>query len=44
MLECELKEGNDLSLWYLSKKLKKLGFKETNESKQTRAQKALKLN
>lgn len=41
MLECELKEGDDISLWYLTKHLKKKGFIETNESKQTRAKKAL---
>lgn len=41
MLECELKEGDDISLWYLSKHLKSNGFVETNESKQTRAKKAL---
>ena len=41
MLECELKEGDDISLWYLTKHLKKKGFIETNESKQIRAKKAL---
>lgn len=41
MLECELKEGDDISLWYLRKHLKSKGFVETNESKKTRAQKAL---
>ncbi len=41
MLECELKQGDDLSLWYLSKHLRELGFVETNESKETRAKKAL---
>lgn len=41
MLECELKEGDDLSLWYLTKHLEKFGFIETNESKQKRAKKAL---
>ncbi len=41
MLECELKEGDDISLWYLSKHLKSNGFVETNESKQTRAKEAL---
>ena len=41
MLECELKEGDDISLWYLSKHLKNNGFVETNESKETRAKKAL---
>lgn len=41
MLECELKEGDDLSLWYLTKHLEKFGFKQTNESKQKRAKKAL---
>lgn len=43
MLECELKEGDDLSLWYLTKHLKKFGFKQTNESKQKRAKKALEI-
>lgn len=41
MLECELKEGDDISLWYLGKHLKRNGFIETNESKETRAKKAL---
>lgn len=41
MLECEIKEGDDISLWYLSKHLKVNGFVETNESKETRAKKAL---
>lgn len=41
MLECELKEGDDISLWYLIKHLKDNGFIETNESKETRAKKAL---
>ena len=41
MLECELKQGDDLSLWYLAKHLKIYGYKETNESKETRAKKAL---
>ena len=41
MLECELKEGDDISLWYLSKHLKNNGFVETNESKETRAKNAL---
>lgn len=41
MLECELKEGDDLSLWYLTKHLEKFGFIQTNESKQKRAKKAL---
>lgn len=43
MLECELKEGDDLSLWYLTKHLEKFGFVQTNESKQKRAKKALKI-
>lgn len=43
MLECELKEGEDLSLWYLTKHLEKFGFIETNESKQKRAKKALEI-
>lgn len=43
MLECELKEGDDLSLWYLTKHLEKFGFKQTNESKQKRAKKALEI-
>lgn len=41
MLECEYKDGDDISLWYLSKYLKSYGFIETNESKQTKAKKAL---
>lgn len=41
MVECELKDGDDLALWYLAKKLKEKGFDETNESKLTRAKKAL---
>lgn len=41
MLECELKQGDDLSLWYLEKYIKNFGFIETNESKQTRAKNAL---
>lgn len=41
MLECELKQGDDLSLWYLAKYIKNFGFIETNESKQTRAKNAL---
>ena len=41
MLECELKKGDDLSLWYLTNHLKQYGFVETNESKETRAKKAL---
>ena len=43
MLECELKEGDDLSLWYLTKHLEKFGFIQTNESKQKRAKKALEI-
>lgn len=43
MLECELKEGDDLSLWYLTKHLEKFGFTQTNESKQKRAKKALEI-
>lgn len=43
MLECELKEGEDLALWYLTKHLKKQGFVVTNESKLTRAKKALEI-
>lgn len=41
MLECELKQGDELALWYLTKYLKKFGFIETNESKETKAKKAL---
>lgn len=41
MLECERIEGDDISLWYVSKHLKNQGFIETNESKETRAKKAL---
>lgn len=41
MLECELKQGEDIALWYLTKYLNKFGFVETNESKQSRAKKAL---
>lgn len=41
MLECEYKDGDDIALWYLSKYLKGQGFIETNESKQTKAKKAL---
>ena len=41
MVECELKEGEDISLWYLSSQLKNSGFIETNDSKLTRAKKAL---
>lgn len=37
MIECELIHGDDLSLWYLAKYIKKFGFVETNESKETRA-------
>jgi HD superfamily phosphohydrolase len=44
MLECELKKGDDLALWYLAKYIKNMGYEETNESKQTRAQKALNLD
>lgn len=43
MLECELKEGDDLSLWYLTKHLEKFGFIQTNESKQKRAKKELRI-
>lgn len=43
MLECEIKDGDDLALWHLSKHIKKLGFIETNESKETRAKKAFSL-
>lgn len=43
MLECELKEGDDLSLWYLANHLKKFGFKEINQSKQTRGKLALQI-
>lgn len=41
MLECELKEGDDLTLWYLANHIKKMGFIETNKSKETRAKEAL---
>lgn len=41
MLECELKEGEDLALWYLTKELKKAGLIETNQSKQARAKEVL---
>lgn len=41
MIECELKEGEDMSLWYLSNYLKSNGFIETNESKEKRAKNAL---
>lgn len=44
MLECELKQGNDLSLWYISKYLKEQGFKEISKSKKERAEKALGIN
>lgn len=39
MLECEIKDGDDLALWHLEKHIKNLGFIETNESKETRAKK-----
>lgn len=41
MLECELKEGDELALWYLTNNLKKQGFTVTNKSKLTRAKEAL---
>lgn len=41
MIECELKQGDDLALWYLTQIIKKSGFEETNESKLIRAKKAL---
>lgn len=44
MIECELKQSDDLALWYLSKHIKNFGFVETNESKETRAKKALGLD
>lgn len=44
MLECELKEGEDLSLWYLSKYIKQLNFVETNETKEKRAKNKLGLS
>lgn len=45
MLECEYKgNGDDISLWYLSKQLRQNGFIETNESKETRAKKAFGIN
>ena len=43
MVECELKKGDDISLWYLSKYIKKFGFAETNDSKQKAAKKSLNL-
>lgn len=43
MVECELKKGDDISLWYLSKYIKKFGFVETNDSKQKAAKKSLNL-
>ena len=43
MVECELKAGNELALWYLSKFFKNFGFTETNDSKETRAKKMLKI-
>lgn len=39
MLECEIKDGNDLALWCLTNHLKKFGFVETNKSKQAIARK-----
>lgn len=44
MLECELKKGDDLALWCLTNHLKKFGFLQMCESKETRATKALGLN
>lgn len=43
MVECELKQGDDLSLWYLAQIMKEMGFIETNESKEKRAKIALKI-
>lgn len=43
MVECELKDGDDISLWYLSNYLKNNGFIETNESKEKRAKIALEI-
>lgn len=43
MIECELKQGEEMALWYLSNIIKNMGFKETNESKEKRAKKALNL-
>ena len=41
MIECELKQGEELSLWFLENKMKALGFIQTNASKETRAKNAL---
>lgn len=43
MIECECIKGEDISLWYVSKHLREQGFIETNESKETRAKKALRI-
>ena len=43
MIECELKQGEEMALWYLANIIKNMGFQETNESKERRAKKALKL-
>ena len=43
MLECELKQGEEMTLWYLAKIIKNMGFQETNESKEKRAKKSLNL-
>ncbi len=44
MVECELKYGDDISLWYLSKYLLKFGFEETNLSKLAMAKKAFEIS
>ncbi len=43
MIECELKEGEQLSLWYLSKVINDLSVEETKQSKLRRAEKDFKL-
>lgn len=44
MLECELKQGEEMALWYLANIMKNMGFRETNESKEKRAKIALELD
>ncbi len=43
MLECELKKGDEISLWYLAEYLTKAGFTETNKSKRAIAKENLRI-
>lgn len=43
MLEYELKRGDEMALWYLTRVMKKMEYIETNESKEKRAKKALEI-